>query len=124
MNEIIDYNQKYSIRTKKYAIHIIHFYVKYCKSSDELRIIGKQFLRSGTSIASNFRAYIRGRSIAERHSKMCIVVEETDETIFWFELLEESGLIDTSLTQAFIQEGTELLKIFSTTKAKLKPNNS
>jgi four helix bundle protein len=65
---------------KKFAVSIILFYSKYCKQSEELRVIGKQLLRSGTSIAANFRAFTRGRSEAEKYSKLCIVVEETYET--------------------------------------------
>jgi len=70
-------------------VAIILFYAKYCKQSEELRVIGKQLLRSGTSVAANFRAFTRGRSHAERFSKMCIVVEEIDETQFWFELMKK-----------------------------------
>ena len=120
MDEIIDYNRKYSLRTKKFAVSIIKFYANHCKKSEELRIIGKQFFRSGTSVAANFRAYTRGRSDAERFSKMCIVVEEADETLFWFELIEEAELLDISLFSSIKQESFELLKIFSVTKSKLK----
>ncbi|MDP4239456.1 MAG: four helix bundle protein [Bacteroidota bacterium] len=122
MEEIIDYNLKYSLRTKKFAVSIIKLYANHCKKTEELRVIGKQFLRSGTSVAANFRAYIRGRSVAERYSKICIVVEEVDETLFWFELMEESDLIDNSILAPIKQESLELLKIFSVTKSKLKTN--
>ena len=122
MDEIIDYNRKYSLRTKKFAVSIIKFYANHCKKTEELRIIGKQFLRSGTSVAANFRAYSRGRSVAERYSKMCIVVEEADETLFWFELIEEAELLDNSIFSSIKQESFELLKIFSVTKSKLKTN--
>ena len=122
MNEIIDYNQKYALRTKKFAVSIIKFYAKHCKQTEELRVIGKQFLRSGTSVASNFRAYTRGRSVADRYSKMCIVVEEADETLFWFELIEEAELLENSIFSSIKQESFELLKIFSVTKSKLKTN--
>ena len=122
MNEIIDYNQKYSLRTKKFAVSIIKFYANHCKKTEELRIIGKQFLRSGTSVAANFRAYSRGRSVPERYSKMCIVVEEVDETLFWFELIEEAELLDKTLFSSIMQESLELLKIFSVTRSKIKTN--
>ena len=122
MNEIIDYNQKYSLRTKKFAVSIIKFYANHCKKTEELRVIGKQFLRSGTSVASNFRAYTRGRSVADRYSKMCIVVEEVDETLFWFELIEEAELLDKTLFSSIMQESLELLKIFSVTRSKIKTN--
>ncbi len=63
------------------------------EKSDEIYIIGKQLLRSCTSIAANYRAVNRARSQKERYAKMCIVVEEADETLFWLELLGESDLV-------------------------------
>lgn len=116
----LDFNSKYVLRTKKFAVNIILFYANYCKKSEEMRVIGKQLLRSGTSIAANFRAYTRGRSTAERYAKICIVVEEADETLFWLELLEEADLVEKSLLIPMKQEVFELVKIFASTKAKLK----
>ena len=81
--EYNDYNTKYRNRTKKFAIDIIRFYIDNCKKTEELKIIGRQLLRSGTSVAANFRAFTRGRSEAEKFYKLCIVIEETDETEFW-----------------------------------------
>ncbi|HEY5589920.1 MAG TPA: four helix bundle protein [Paludibacter sp.] len=118
--ESLDYNEKYRQRTKKFAVAIIVFYAKHCKQSEELRVIGKQLLRSGTSVAANFRAVTRGRSYAERFSKMCIVVEEIDETQFWFELIEEANLIEKSLYIDIKNEIDELVKIFTTSKANMK----
>ena len=122
MSEIIDYNEKYRRRTKKFAVRIILFYAKYCKQSEELIIIiiGKQLLRSGTSAAANFRAVTRGRSHPERFSKMCIVVEEIDETQFWFELIDEAELLELSTFSDIKNEIDELVKIFSTSKANMK----
>jgi four helix bundle protein len=119
-NVEMDFNQKYSLRSKVFAVNIIHFYSNNCKKNEELRVIGKQLLRSGTSVAANFRAYTRGRSKAERFAKICIVVEEADETLFWLELLEEASLIDLSIFASLKQEALELLKIFSSTKFNLK----
>jgi four helix bundle protein len=120
MSEILDYNEKYRRRTKKFAVTIILFYAKYCKKTDELRIIGKQLLRLGTSVAANFRAVTRGRSHPERFSKMCIVVEEIDETQFWFELIEEANLLDPLTFVDIKNEIDELVKIFTSTKANMK----
>jgi len=122
MLETLDYNEKYRRRTKKFAVAIILFYVRHCKQTEELRIIGKQLLRSGTSVAANFRAYTRGRSVNVRFSKMCIVVEEVDETLFWFDLIEEAELLDNTLFSSIKDESLELLKIFSVTKSKIKTN--
>lgn len=97
MSQENNFNDALQLRTKKFATEIIRFFIANCKKEEELRIIGKQFFRSGTSVAANFRAYIRGRSEAERYSKLCIVVEEIDETLFWFELLESSELFKPEL---------------------------
>lgn len=85
-----------------------------------MRVIGKQLLRSGTSVAAYFRAFTRGRSHAERYSKMCIVVEEADKTQFWLELIEEAQLLENSTFQSIKSEIDELVKIFSASKANMK----
>lgn len=115
-----DFNEKYRNRTKKFAVDIIRFYIDNCKKTDELRIIGKQLLRSGTSAAANFRAFTRGRSEAEKFSKLCIVLEEADETEFWLEIIDEAELMEKSKFSHITNEAEELVKIFSTTRAKMK----
>lgn len=120
MTDYSNFNDKYRDRTKKFAVSVILFYAKHCKQSEELRVIGKQLLRSGNSVAANFRAFTRGRSDAEKFSKLCIVVEETDETQFWFELIEEANLLDKSIYIEIKNEADELIKIFTATKYKMK----
>ncbi|GAT62881.1 four helix bundle protein [Paludibacter jiangxiensis] len=115
-----DFYDKYCERTMNFAVAIVSFYSNHCKYKDETRIIGKQLLRSGTSVAANFRAVTRGRSSAESYAKLCIVIEETDETLFWLELLKKAALIDVSQIEQLITEVTELLKIFSTTRKNWK----
>ena len=119
MSENLDFNEKFRRRTKKFAINVIHFYSNNCKKTEELRIIGKQLFRSATSVASNFRAYSRGRSNAERFAKICIVVEEADETQFWLELIEESNLINSIELTKLKEESIELVKVFTATKATI-----
>jgi len=120
MYENMNYNDKYRLRTKLFAVDIILFYSQNCKQSVELRVIGKQLLRSGTSVAANFRAVTRARSDAERYSKMCIVVEEIDETQFWFELIEEAKLLSINTFINLKAEIEELVKIFTASKANMK----
>lgn len=120
MTAYSDFNEKYRDRTKKFAVQIVKFYSLNCKNTDELRIIGKQLLRSGTSVAANFRSFTRGRSEAEKYSKLCIVVEEADETQFWIELMVESELVRPEAIQPISAEIQELVKIFTVTKSKLK----
>jgi four helix bundle protein len=68
-------------RTKKFALRIINAFSRLPKT-DEARVIGRQFLRSGTSVAANYHAACRARSAADFISKINIVVEEADETLF------------------------------------------
>jgi four helix bundle protein len=79
-------------RTKRFAIRIVRLSQSLPKTN-EARVIGNQVLRSGTSIAANYRATCRARSRAEFLAKLGIVVEEADETVFWLELLEETGIL-------------------------------
>ena len=108
-------------RTKTFAVNVIRFYQNLPKT-EEARIIGKQLLRSGTSVAANYRAANRSRSKEEFYSKLCIVVEESDETIFWLELLNEAGIVDEMKISTIKKEGEELLHIFSASRKTLKNN--
>src|SRR5438046_481347 len=83
--------QKLQNRTKQFAIRIIQAFSALPKT-EAARIIGRQFLRSGTSVAANYRAVCRARSRAEFISKIAVVVEETDEMLFWLDLLIDAGL--------------------------------
>lgn len=118
--EALNFNEKYRIRTKLFAVQIVKFYAQNCKSTEELRVLGKQLLRSGTSVAANFRAAARGRSDAENFAKICIVVEEIDETVFWLELIEEAELLNPTLLINLKQEATELMKIFAVARKNMK----
>ena len=116
----LSFGEKYNLRTKRFAVQAILFYVNNCKKTEELRIIGKQFLRSSTSVAANFRAFTRGRSEAEKFSKLCIVLEESDESVFWLELIEEAELMPSENFNSIKNEALELLKIISTTRNHMK----
>lgn len=89
---------------------------------EAVRVIGRQFLRSGTSLAANYRAACRSRSAADFISKISVVAEETDETLFWFELLVEAELAKKNLIGPLMKECQELLKIFSASLATAKRN--
>src|SRR2546430_3035937 len=79
-------------RTKSFAIGIVNLFRSLPRSPDA-QTLGKQILRSGTSVAANYRAVCRARSKAEFISKMGIVVEEADETVLWLEVLSETGVV-------------------------------
>jgi four helix bundle protein len=99
-------------RTKQFAIRIVRLYQALPKR-DEARVIGKQVLRSGTSVAANYRAVCRARSKAEFVAKMGVVVGEIDETVLWLELLVETGIVARSRMESLQEEATELLAIFA-----------
>jgi four helix bundle protein len=107
-------------RTKKFALNSIKFFQMLPKS-DESRILGKQLLRSSTSVASNYRAACRGRSKQEFYAKICIVVEESDESLFWLELIQESGIQNNESNTLLTKEAEKLLFIFH--PAKNQPEN-
>lgn len=102
-------------RTKAFAIRIIELCRK-LPDTTESRIIGKQILRSGTSIAANYRAACRARSDNEFVSKLNIVIEETDETMFWLEIISETGIIAADLLKDLYSENEEILKIMVTSR--------
>jgi four helix bundle protein len=80
----------------------------------EVRELGKQLLRSGTSVAANYRACARARSDKEFCSKMGVVVEEADETQLWLELLPEAhGEVDRAVHKPLLTEAGELVAIFT-----------
>lgn len=98
-------------RTKTFALRIIRMFRRLPKT-EEAKIMGRQVLRSGTSVAANYRAVCRARSKAEFAAKLGVVVEEADETVFWLELLVESGIVPEERARGLIDEAKELLAIF------------
>jgi four helix bundle protein len=82
--------------------------------NEESRVLGKQLLRSGTSIAANYRGACRSRSRAEFIAKLGVVLEEADETCFWLELLLEAGVVPPNRLAALVKEADELTAIFVT----------
>jgi four helix bundle protein len=75
------------------------------------QVLGKQLLRSATSVGANYRAACRAQSRAEFAAKLSIVVEETDETCYWLELLEESSIFKKERLAELRKEANELLSI-------------
>ncbi|CAB1074701.1 four helix bundle protein [Olavius algarvensis Delta 1 endosymbiont] len=98
-------------RTKDFAKNIILLCRK-LPNNREGRLIGNQMFRAGTSVAANYRAAFRGRSKAEFVSKLAIVEEEADETMFWLELIKEMNIYSDSLVDELLKESDELVAIF------------
>jgi len=110
-------------RSKQFAILVVKLF-KSLPKSDEARIIGKQLLRSATSVAANYRAAGRSRSRAEFISKMGTVVEEADETVFWLELLIETDVVEKKRVETLLGEANELLAIFAASQRTAKANRN
>jgi len=97
-------------RTKTFAGRI----VKLCSALPGnwvAQTIGKQLLRSGTSVGANYRAVCRAKSSSDFINKLRIVEEECDESLFWMELLVENNLVKATRLQSLMQEASEILAI-------------
>ena len=97
-------------RTKEFAKNIIQL-CRNLPNNREGRLIGDQMFRSGTSVAANYRAACRGRSKAEFVSKLAIVEEEADETMFWLEVIKEMSIYKEPVVEDLIKESDELVAI-------------
>ena len=111
-------------RTKRYASCIIHLYVALPKRREEVSVLAKQLLRSGTSVAANFREASRARSAAEFVSKVETCVQESDETALWLELLQEDCGISSPELLRLVAETDELISIFVTVAKRSKLSRS
>ena len=99
-------------RTKTYALRIINLYTALPKTT-VAQVIGKQLLRSGTSVGANYREAYRARSTAEFLAKMGLCRQELEETAYWLELLTESETIPAPKLTALQDETDQLLAIFT-----------
>ena len=100
-------------RTKDFALRIIRMFSALPKTT-EAQLLGKQLLRSATSIGANYREAYRGRSKAEFIAKCGDSLREIEETAYWLELLVESGIVSAKKLQPLRQECDELTAIFVT----------
>ncbi len=98
-------------RTKQFAVRIVRLFQSLPKT-DEARVLGRQVLRSGTGVGANYRAVCRARSRPEFIAKLGVVLEEADETVFWLELLVETGIVQQPRLEALLKEANELTSIF------------
>ena len=109
-------------RTKKFAVETIHF-INALPKSKANDVISYQALKSATSVAANYRASLRGRSSTEFISKLNIVLEEADETMFWLEIIEETSEgIDRQKLKQLHKESDELTAIFTTSLKTARKN--
>ena len=106
--ELKDRTKSFALRTMKLAAAL--------PSNTVGRAIARQIVRSGTSVAANYRAACRGRSKAEFVAKLGIVEEEADETMLWLELIAEGGLMPTGQVQALLDEANEITAIMAASR--------
>ena len=108
-------------RTKAFSLRIIRL----CESLPKGRtgeVIGRQLLRSGTSVGANYRAVLRARSKADFLNKLGVVEEEADESLFWLELLGDAEVMAKSRLTALMKECEEILAIIVASIRSAKQN--
>src|SRR5260221_657251 len=96
-------------RTKTFALRVIRMYSKLPKADTLAQVLGKQVLRSGTSVGANYREASRGRSKAEFISKIGDCLKEIEETEYWLELLVDSGCVSVSKMADLLDETRQLI---------------
>ncbi len=107
-------------RSKRFASIVIRFYCELPKNQMECQVIGKQLLRSGTSVAANYREASRARSDAEFISKIELCAQEADETMLWLELLRDDCEIISERIDWLLDESNQLISIFVTMSKNVK----
>lgn len=107
------------IRTSDFALRIVKLYCSLPKTT-EAQVLGKQVLRSGTSVGANYREGHRAKSDADVVNKFGTVLQELDETDYWLDLLVRSGILPLKKAEALIKETNELIAIFTAIVTKLK----
>src|SRR2546422_5736302 len=109
-------------RTKQFAIRVVRLFRALPKTREAM-VMGNQLLRSGTSVAANYRAACRARSRAEFLSKLGVVEEEADESVFWLELLTDANLVRRERLRDLVSEARQITAIFVASRRTVKSNN-
>ena len=121
--EIMDDKLKdLKLRTKAFALRAIRMYSKLLKNDTVAQVLGKQVVRSGTSVGANYREASRGRSKPEFISKIGDCLKEIEETEYWLELLVESGCIPATKMADLLDETRQLIAIFTSIDKRSKGN--
>jgi four helix bundle protein len=106
----VDFINAFRQRTKLAALRVIKLY-QGLPHSGEAQVLGKQLLRSATSVAANYRAVCRARSSKEQYAKLCICVEEADESQLWLEMLGEAGIVPKPRLAELEHEYLEIVSV-------------
>jgi four helix bundle protein len=116
---ISEKHQELRTRSKAFALRVIRMSQALPRSREE-NVLIQQVLRSATGMAANYRAAGRSRSKAEFIAKIGAVVEEADETVFWLEMLLDSGMVRPEKLQNLLAEATQLVAIFTASRKTAK----
>jgi four helix bundle protein len=117
-------SEELRVRTKRFASAVIHLYVKLPRQRAEVDVLGRQLLRSGTSVVAHSREASRARSDAEFCSKLDGLLQEADASQLWLELLRDDCGIRGENIDSLLRETDELLAIFTTMVSKLRKNGT
>jgi four helix bundle protein len=110
-------------RMKRLALELIQT-VEHLPQTEASRILGRQLIRSATSVGANYRAACKARSRADFIAKIAIAEEEADETQYWLELLQESGFIGTERFKTLNEEANQLTAILAVSAKTAKQNRN
>ena len=108
------------LRTKQYALRVIGMYARLPKSDMVAQVLGKQVLRSATSVGANYREASRARSKAEFAAKVGDSLKEIEESAYWLELLVDSGRVRPAKMASLLDETSQLTAILTTIEKKSK----
>ena len=108
-------------RTKQFALRVINL-AGALPDSPVARVIANQVIRSGTSVGANYRAALRARSTRDFSNKVGVVLEESDESAYWMELIIEGKVMPENRVTGLLQEANELTAIFAATHKTTKAN--
>src|SRR4029077_3488290 len=111
----VDKHHQLRTRAKAFALRVIRM-SQALPRTREANVISQQILRSATGMAANYRAAGRSRSKTEFVAKIGVVIEEADETVFWLEMLADSGLVKPAKLESIQAEANELLAIFAASR--------
>jgi four helix bundle protein len=111
--------QAMMLRTKRFALAVIRLYSSMSRSTVN-QVLGKQVLRSGTSVGAHYREACRAKSNADFVSKIEGALQELDETVYWLELLQENFPVKSDQIEPLTTEANELISIFVTVTRSVK----
>jgi four helix bundle protein len=116
-----EFADEFKQRTKIFSLRVLKLF-KNLPHTPDAQIMGNQLFRSASSVAANYRAVCRARSNAEFFTKLSIVVEEADETVYWLEMLMDGGIVPKDRLADLLKEANEILSIVAKSRKTAKTN--